>query len=360
MQAYRPERIVVEKGCEGLAMTRRILERLPGLPVEICDDLDPAIRALGREADPVSEGKKCLIISKYSGAFLKKCPGTQGFVCCNYLVLNAATGCPLDCSYCILQEYLFNNPALRIFANTDAMFAQLKEWLAKSQGRDLRIGTGELTDSLALDPITGFSRELVTFFGRQDRAVLELKTKTDHVEDLLDLPHHGRTVVAWSVNPDHLIESHEEGSASLKDRLSAARRCIAAGYRIAFHFDPILFDLGWETSYLDLVDQVFSSISVESVSWVSLGGLRFPQSLKRIIGTRFPQSRLMAGEMVPCPDNKLRYIRPIRVQGYREMVRRIRTHGPEVPVYLCMESREVWEAVFGNGPAGVRNLAGIF
>ncbi len=360
METYRPERIFVEKGAEGLALTRQILERLPGLPVEIFNDLDPIIRALCREADPVSEGKKCLMISKYSGEFLKKCPGTQGFVCCNYLVLNASTGCPLNCSYCILQGYLHNNPALRIFANTGELFDQLKERIAGADGPNLRVGTGELTDSLALDPITGFSRELVTFFGRQDRAVLELKTKTGHVENLLGLPHNGRTVVAWSVNPDPMIESHEKGSATLKERLSAASRCRAAGYPIAFHFDPILFDPGWEGSYAELVDQVFSSIPADSISWISLGGLRFPQELKRIIRMRFPQSRLMAGEMVPCPDNKLRYIRPVRVKGYREMLGWIRRYGQEVPVYLCMESRDVWEAVFGKTPAEVRNLAGIF
>jgi len=31
-----------------------------------------------------------------------------------------------------------------------------------------------------------------------------------------------------------------------------------------------------------------------------------------------------------------------------------------VPVYLCMESREVWERVFERIPSGIENLAGIF
>ncbi len=354
------DRVVVEKGVEELPLTRRVLDKFPDLPVEFSDDLGPVIRGLSCAIDPVSEGKKWLIISRYRGEFLKKCPGTQGFICCNYSVLNAATGCPLDCSYCILQGYLLNNPALRIFANTEDMFAQLEAAFSGAEGREFRVGTGELTDSLALDPITELTKELVPFFGRQKNALLELKTKTDHVENLLDLSHNGRTIIAWSVNPDHLIESDEKGCATLNERLSAAVRCHAAGYRIAFHFDPILFNPGWEEDYSDLVKRIFESVPPESVAWISLGGLRFPPDVKRIIGQRFPRSRMLTGEMVPCPDNKLRYVRPVRVEGYRDMVRWIRAHGPEVPIYLCMESRDVWEAVFKGVPARIENLAGIF
>jgi spore photoproduct lyase len=360
MQPYRPEKVVVEKGSEELPLTKRILERLSDLPVEILEDLDPVMKRLGNAGDPLSQGKKWLWISTYRGKFLKKCPGTQGFLCCNYSVLNAATGCPLECSYCILQGYLSNNPMLRIFANTDDLFAELKTAFSSSISRQFRVGTGELTDSLALDSITEFSRDLITFFGRQRNAILELKTKTDHVENLLDLPHNGKTVIAWSVNPEYVIQSEERACATLAERLTAAQRCQASGYKIAFHFDPILFTPGWERSYAEVVKEVFASVPAESIAWISLGGLRYPPELKEIIRRRFPRSLVITGEMVPCPDNKFRFLRPVRVEGYRKMVRWIREYGPEVPVYLCMESRDIWEAVFKSVPARIENLAGIF
>ncbi len=360
MQPYRPEKVVVEKGSEELPLTKRILERLSDLPVEILEDLDPVMKGLSNEIDPFSQGKKWLWISTYRGKFLKKCPGTQGFLCCNYSVVNASTGCPLECSYCILQGYLSNNPMLRLFANTDDLFAELRTAFSSSMNRQFRVGTGELTDSLALDSITEFSRDLITFFGRQRNAILELKTKTDHVENLLDLPHNGKTVIAWSVNPECVIRSEERACATLAERLTAARRCQASGYGIAFHFDPILFTPGWERSYAEVVKGVFASVPAESIAWISLGGLRYPPELKEIIRRRFPRSLVITGEMVPCPDNKFRFVRPVRVEGYRKMVRWIREYGPEVPVYLCMESRDVWEAVFKRMPARIENLAGIF
>lgn len=360
MEGYRPETIFVEEKARGLALTQRILGRLGDIPVVMIEDPVPVIKTWRNEVDPFLDGKKRLLISTHQGEFLKKCPGTQGFVCCNYYVLNASTGCPLDCSYCILQEYLLNNPAVRIFANTDALFAQLEAAFALSPRRPFRVGTGELTDSLALDPVTGFSGDLVSFFGRQENATLELKTKTDAVENLLGLPHNGHTVIAWSVNPESVIQTVERGCASLEERLSAAGRCREAGYPVAFHFDPILFDPGWETPYAGVVKRIFSSIPAESISWISLGGLRFPSALKRIVRSRFPESRMVTGELVPCPDNKLRYLRPVRVEGYRFMVQAILEFGPRVPIYLCMESRDVWEAVFERVPARIQNLAGIF
>jgi len=341
-------------------MTRRIMENLSGLPCEVVRDADSLMRELAGEEDPLAEGKKWLLISRFRGNFLKKCPGTQGFVCCNYSVVNAATGCPLDCTYCILQMYLKNNPMIRVFANTEDLYSELEATFRGAGGRRFRVGTGELTDSLALDPITGFSREIVPFFARQENAILELKTKTDCVENLLDLPHQGKTVIGWSVNPESVIVSDERGASSLEDRLSAAVRCHAAGYRIAFHFDPILFDPGWEDRYHPVVRQVLAGVPAESIAWISLGGVRFPRALKEIMRERFPRSCIRAGEFVPCPDSKFRYLRPVRVPGYRKMVEWIRRAVPQVPIYLCMESREVWEAVFRTLPSRIENLAGIF
>ena len=58
-----------------------------------------------------------------------------------------------------------------------------------------------------------------------------------------------------------------------------------------------------------------------------------------------------------CPDGKLRYFQPLRVEMYRKMVGWIRRAAPTVKIYLCMESREVWQQVFGFAPAVKKNSA---
>jgi spore photoproduct lyase len=42
------------------------------------------------------------------------------------------------------------------------------------------------------------------------------------------------------MNPQQVIDLDEHGTASLSERLLAARRCQNAGYRLGFHFDPIV------------------------------------------------------------------------------------------------------------------------
>jgi spore photoproduct lyase len=71
---------------------------------------------------------------------------------------------------------------------------------------------------------------------------------------------------------------------------------------------------------------------------------------------RYPKSGLLAGEQVLCPDGKLRYFQPLRVEMYRKMVRWIRRAAPTVKIYLCMESRQVWEQVFGFAPSCEKDL----
>jgi spore photoproduct lyase len=87
---------------------------------------------------------------------------------------------------------------------------------------------------------------------------LELKTKSDCVEDLLGLNPKGRVVVSWSMNPQKVIDADEHLTVSLEQRLAAAKSCQEAGYRLAFHFDPMIEYRGWEEDYRAMVERLFS------------------------------------------------------------------------------------------------------
>ncbi|HXG51614.1 MAG TPA: radical SAM protein [candidate division Zixibacteria bacterium] len=357
MVPFKFEEIIVEQGSETSPIFYNLRRSLPEVPVRLVapDDL-----AAGRE--PVrgfAAAKKKLVLARHKGEFLKKCPGSGGQVCCNYFVINFASNCPMDCSYCYLQDYLSENPALKVFSNTDDLLAEAGALLARHRKLLFRIGTGEITDSLALDPYIGFSRQAVPFFAAQPNVLLELKTKSDCVDDLLKLDPKGRVVVSWSMSPQRVIEADEPGTASLEERLRAARRCQDAGYRLGFHFDPMIEYPGWEQDYRDLVERIFATVDWRRVSWLSMGVLRATPALKRAMRERGASARLLAGEQVLCRDGKLRYFQPLRVQMYRRMLGWIRSAAPATKVYLCMESREVWQDVFGYAPGCEKELGDL-
>ena len=154
------------------------------------------------EKRKITDKRKVLWVKNHEGDFIKACPGTKNMRCCNYVILNQMINCPYNCTYCYLQIYL-NNPYIYIYANTDKMLGELSDYLDNK--KHIRIGTGEFTDSLNLDMITGFSKIIVPYFKKFPDNILELKTKSVEIENLLKIDHSGNVVVSWSLNPDILI-----------------------------------------------------------------------------------------------------------------------------------------------------------
>ena len=345
----------VAKDCLEHPYAREIIRR-SGLPVSVVEEgCLPDIA--GTYPANLSAGKKHLFLCRQRGRFFKPCPGTREYQCCGYHVLNIGMNCPMDCVYCILQAYL-NNPWLSFFVNVEEMFAELDQELRTHPERLYRIGTGEFTDSLALDSLTALSSRLVEYTGRTSNGVLELKTKSAAVDNLEGLPHNGRTVIAWSLNSPAVIKREELRSAGLEERLTAAARCADWGYMLAFHFDPIIWHPGWEEGYRHTIRRLFEAVPRERIVWISLGALRFLPRLKKIAGDRFPGSHFFYEEFVEGLDGKSRYFRPQRIEMYQVLVNELRRYAAATTcLYFCMESDVIWREVFGFAPEDRGGLA---
>ena len=359
MLSFEFEKVYLDERAEKDWVSQAILKGLPQVPVERIGDKRPLIKEYLSLGDPIGLGKKNLLITRFYGKRLKPCPGTSSHICCGYYVINAISNCPMDCSYCVLQGYL-NNPLITLYSNWEEILGEIEAFLSRNLRSFFRLGTGELSDSLALDPIFPFSQVLIPFFAESSNGILELKTKSAEVDHLLDLNHKGRTVISWSLNPQKIIEEEERKTATLKERLDAARRCQERGYLLGFHFDPLIHHDGWEKGYHETIQNLFSRIDPKRIAWISLGGFRYPPQLKAIAEERFPRARVFLGELFPGKDAKFRYLKEIRVEMYRSMVGWLKEIDSNLFVYLCMESKEVWERVFGWTPSGSSHLNQLF
>jgi len=357
MISYCPKRILVHDQAWNDRATHEILERLPGIPAETVRDLDTRHSELAT-TEPGPHPKKTLILMHYPGKFVKSCQGSGAEICCNYFVVSYAWNCHLECTYCVLQSYL-SNEALVVCTNIDELLLDVKKTLEQSPDRKFRIGTGELADSLALDHLTHYSRRLVPLFANLTNGTLELKTKSDQISNLWDLDHRGHTVVSWSMNSREICRAEERKAASFDERLQAAVQCGEWGYRLGFHFDPLIFYDGWENGYREAVHEIFRAAEPGKIAWVSLGAVRFPPHLREMVRRRFPKSRVPFGEFVPGHHGKVRYFRPVREEMYRKMRNWIHAEAPGVFVYLCMENRLVWERSFGASPCDSTQLSNL-
>jgi len=348
----RISKLFINKQVADYPSTRSIQSRL-NVPSESVQNARQVYAAISRAADPVQKGKEVLYLTRNRGAFLKKCPGTSHYTCCDYQILHIGTFCYMDCTYCVLQTY-FHPPILQYFVNHDDLMAELDSVL--SQKKVLRIGTGEFTDSLIWEPWTDVSSLLVQRFAKQNHAVLELKTKTTAVGQLKNLAHNRKTIAAWSLNTKHIISTEERATASLSARLKAAARCESWGYPLAFHFDPLIIYDGCEADYAGVIEDLFAHVAADNIVWISLGTLRFPSSLKPIIQNRFPDSKIVYEEFITGPDGKMRYFKPLRINIYRKIIACIRQHAPDATIYLCMENDEIWRKSLGFIPDTVGGL----
>ena len=349
---FELDAVFVEHGCEDSALATRVLRALPpDVPVTIVANAREATRPVASAPDPFSAGKRRLVIAPRKTPFLMPCPaGSSKFACCGYLVLTLASNCPMDCSYCFLQEYLADNPAFQVYSNFADSFDELDRLSANASGRGFRVGTGELADSLAFDSLTAVSRDLINFFSTRENLTLELKTKTDEIENLLEVDPRGRVLVSWTLSPEAVYRSSEHLTASPAKRIAAARAVLDAGYRVAFHFDPLIAYPEAERDYLLLIDELLDVVPPKQISFVSMGGLRMTPRLRGAARGRFPGDPMLCGEDVLAADGRFRAFTPLRLSLYRALADRFRKAGAEIPAYLCMEPASVHEHVFGAQP----------
>jgi spore photoproduct lyase len=344
--------VVFEESCRTGALAARITGALPpGFEVTYVDDGREAARPAANAKDPFAAGKRRMVVMPRRAPFLMGCPaGSADFACCGLLVMVLASNCPMDCSYCFLQEYVADNPGFQVYANYTEAFDELDRLGRGAPGRTFRVGTGELADSLAFDTLTGVSRDLVEYFAGRGNLLLELKTKTAEIDNLLRVDPKGRTLVSWSLSPAAVYQSCEHRTAAPAIRLDAARRVAGAGYKVGFHLDPMFAYPGADRDYGQLIDDLFDTIAPDRVAYISMGGLRMTPGLRAAARRRFPDDPMLLGEEVIAPDGRWRTFTPLRLRLFTSVREHIMRAAPGLKLYLCMETASVHERVFGRQP----------
>ena len=282
-----------------------------------------------------------LFIHREKYDFLKPCPCSCSAAGCGYNLINLGFGCRFECEYCFLQGYQ-NLHAVLLPANIEEFLAKIEAGnFRKGLFERPRIGSGEFTDSLVFDDITQYSAQLVPFFRARPHLQFEFKTKSTCIGGLLSAGGAENVVVSWSVNTAPVIAHVEHFTPPLKERLAAACEVAKAGYRIGFHFDPVIIYEGYLNDYAQVVQEMADTLPAGKVAWISVGSLRFGRELKKMIENRFPENTILDGEFLLDFDGKMRYGLSQRQEAYNFLVPLLRKHFPRTQVYLCMEDPQV-------------------
>lgn len=212
---------------------------------------------------------KCAIIfANKKGEFLRKTPdhytpiNTYG-----YSILQSYN-CIYDCSYCFLKGYFKTfNPV--IFKNTKDFFNAILQTINKETIRPLYFYLGTFSDPIALSVFDNSYIEFAKLFENLD-AILEIRTKSAMIGDLLKEKPFKNTIIAYSLSPQVAIDKFEHFTPSLKRRLDAIKLLDEAGFNIGIRFDP--FFINYSSEYKDLVPFLNE---IEHLHSIEIGVLRF-------------------------------------------------------------------------------------
>ena len=288
-----------------------------------------------------------LLLAKQRGRFLRLCPGYQGINCCSYFILNVINGCPFTCTYCALGA-LRNSPFIAAYTNMEDLETELERYVFSDSSRIHRVGTGQFSDSLALDTLLGISPRLVDLFAERGKGFLELKSKSNDITHLKGEDHRFRTIVSFSLSLPEIVERDEGESSTLRERLEAAATVQSWGYRVGLHFDPLVDITGWKSRYREVLEMIGDMLVSDAVVWVSLGTLRLDRSLLHRMREFTPRTQLDLSEFTMGYDGRWRYLPDTRRSLYGELAGGLRNMG--LPVYLCMEAPRFWRDALGWKP----------
>lgn len=360
------EKIYITQASESSEVAKRIINLYPSEIIKFVHDESevPLATERGRiSAEDFNSSKKQLLLTTFKGQFFKRCPGAtqkKTLTCCNYHVLNLGSQCNMNCSYCYLQSYL-NSPITKIFTNIEQALIELETMASEHPDQPFRVGTGEVMDSLSLDELTLYSIKLIEFFKKYPKWILEFKTKSDKIDQFIEHEHAGNIVVSWSINPQYVISKEEHGTASIKQRLNAAKKCLDTGFKIAFHIDPMIWHPEWKENYSELVHQVTAAFGPKDVFNVSLGTLRFQPEQRHIMRERFGLDSLVTtAEMFPSEGAKLRYDAGVRAEMFQFVRSEFLKNSQEWSIFLCMETPETWIKTFEKVPMQLNDLKPVF
>ena len=248
-------------------------------------------------------------------------------------------GCPHQCHYCQQLEITARYPFIAIYPDLQKLYTELKSIMKMETKRKVVFETGNLTDMVAMDRLTGILSDMTSFWANEldDRAYLQVLTKSDNIENLLSINHQGKVRIGYSINLPDLIRRYETYTATFPERLNALHALIQYGYPVHISFSPIIYRKGIELRYEELMHRIKSYLQMcpeYDETKLSLEVLVMFQSEKNAAFIRkfYPQTASELLETLEERDGRLQYPEEIYDHLIRFLTRCIKTYFPRANV----------------------------
>ena len=331
-------RIFVENSLSHHPQVEVITNRFSNVPVTKLDSIE---EVFGRVKKPYLQKREDLqlFLGEKKGTLLKEAPDAYGVAGEPHYYFIHAYNCIYECEYCYLQGY-FNSPDIVLFLNHEDIALEIEKKIEDNSDSSNRVWfhAGEFSDSLALTHLTGELPFYFDLFKKHPQAMLELRTKSANIKELLKLAPLKNVITSFSLSPESRIKKTDLKTPSLKHRLKAMAELQEKGFPLAIHLDPIIHEDNFEETYKELFNELKENLDLSKIEYVSMGVVRFTSNVFHQVKKNYPQSELLAAEFQSSFDGKVRYPRPFRLW----LLGKIKDLGLRAgltsdQIYLCME-----------------------
>ncbi len=234
-----------------------------------------------------------LILARKHNRRVLETPTQYGIGAAHNYYFSHMLNCLYDCRYCFLQG-MFNSAHYVLFVNYENFIDDMQATLDSHHGEPVHFFSGYDCDSLALEPLTGFTKAFLPFLEKNKNALLELRTKSTQIRSLLKREPLENCVVAFSFTSDKIAAALEHKTPSVAKRIRAIIDLQQAGWQIGLRFDPLIYTSNFRQQYSALFDNIFSKIKPELTHSATLGGFRLPKGYFRKLETLYPDEKLFS------------------------------------------------------------------
>jgi len=235
--------------------------------------------------------KKSLIIAKLESNPITLAPAWYGHTNTAYF-FKTSLNCIYDCSYCFLKG-AFKTEHMVCFVNYDDIKTQISHHIETLQKTNIReeiwMYSSDYSDIQWMDSFSNFNKEFIGFFEKFSGVKMEIRTKSWNIKSLLDLwftPQN--TEIAFSLNPQVLIDEYESGTASLKQRISAINTLIEKGWKVGIRLLPLLPVNNYKEIYKDFFKLLSSEIDMNKIYSSFASWLLFTKKDYKTILSKYP------------------------------------------------------------------------
>ncbi len=276
--------IYIENNVKNLQSTKDIIKKFPKADIlEIENYKNIFDKNIWYNLD-----ENILILAESPKNIMPKAPDWYWFNTKHAYFLKTSLNCLFDCKYCYLK-WMFKNNFPVIFVDYDNMKEKINKKIKSIDSQEeIAMYISNYSDLQAFDALSNFNKNFLNFFDKYPNLIVETRTKSSNINSLLELDNiPTNTEIAFSLNPQIIIDNFEYKTSSLEKRIEAINKLLTKWFKVWIRFLPLIPYWEWERIYEDFLIDIKNNINMKKINSIFVWWLLYTESDFKIMKNKF-------------------------------------------------------------------------